>query len=163
MHHIISVLVENEFGVLTRVAALFSGRGYNIQSLTVAETIDPKISLITLVTSGTDATLEQITKQLNKLVNVIRVHDLTGKDAINRILALIKVKLTSQTRAEILKAVELLGGEILDADSECCTIEIHGEEAKIRSAVNMLQTYGIIEFVQTGSVAIPRGKKTVRD
>lgn len=158
MRHTISVLVENEFGVLTRVAGLFSGRGYNIQSLTVAETLDPAISRMTIVTSGSDAVIEQITKQLNKLINVIKVQDVTGKDPINRILALFKVTLNQKTRPEILKAIELLGGEVLDANAKYCVAEIRGDDNKLKSAINLLKPYGIIDFAQTGNIAVHRGK-----
>src|SRR3989338_3085553 len=105
MKHTISILVENEFGVLTRVAGLFSGRGYNISSLSVAETLDPHLSRMTIVTSGKDEVIEQITKQLNKLVNVIKVQDVTNQNPVNRILALIRVVLNQKTRPEIIKAV----------------------------------------------------------
>lgn len=158
MRHTISVLVENEFGVLARVAGLFSGRGYNIQSLTVAETMDPTVSRMTIVTSGSDAVLEQITKQLNKLVNVIKVQDVTGKNPINRILALIKVSINQKTRPEILKAAELLGGEILDVNAKNCVVEIRGDDEKLKSALNMLKPYGVIDFAQTGNIAVQRGR-----
>lgn len=158
MRHTINVLVENEFGVLTRVAALFSGRAYNIQSLSVAETLDPKLSRITLVTMGDDAHIEQIVKQLNKLVNVIKVQDMTKSQPLERILALVKISLSQKNRMEVIKTIELLEGKVLDADNRCCTVEFTGEEEKIKSAINMLRAYGIIEFIQTGAIAIGRGK-----
>lgn len=159
MRHTISVLVENEFGVLTRVAGLFSGRGFNIQSLTVAETLEPKISRMTIVTSGNDATLEQINKQLNKLVNVIKVMDVTGDNPINRILALLKVSINTKTRMEIIKTIELLGGEIIDSDGKSIILEVRGDEEKIRSAINLLNPYGIVDFVQTGNIALQKCRK----
>lgn len=162
MQHTISVLVENEFGVLARVAGLFSGRGYNIQSLSVAETLDPHVSRMTLVTSGSDSVIEQITKQLNKLVNVIKVKDVTSEDPIDRILAMIKVNLSQKTRPEIFKAVKLCGGEILDADPKCCIVEVRGNDEKVKAAIHLLKPYGILEFVQTGNIAIQRGKQVIQ-
>ena len=158
MKHTITALVENEFGVLTRVAGLFSGRGFNIQSLTVAETLDPKISRMTIVTSGSDAMIEQINKQLNKLVNVIKVQDVTLENAITRAYALVKVSLNAKTKPEVLKAVDLFKGEILDVDNKSCTLEVRGDEGKVESAINFLKPYGIIDFVQSGNIAILRGK-----
>lgn len=160
MKHTITALVENEFGVLTRIAGLFSGRGFNIQSLTVAETLDPKISRMTIVTSGSDAMIEQINKQLNKLVNVIKVQDVTLENAITRACALIKVSLNTKTKPEVLKAVELFGGEILDVDNKSCTLEIRGDEGKVESAINFLKPYGISDFVQSGNISILRGKSS---
>lgn len=161
MKHTISALVENEFGVLTRVAGLFSGRGFNIQSLTVAETLNPKVSRMTLTTSGSEETVEQIIKQLDKLVNVIAVQDLTGEKVVNRIISLVKVLLTHKNRYEVMKTVELLGAEILDADAECCIVEVRGDEEKIKSALNLLKPYGVIEFDQSGSIAMQRGKEVM--
>jgi len=161
MKHTISVLVENEFGVLTRVSGLFSGRGYNIQSLTVAETLDPKISRMTIITNGSDKVMEQIVKQLNKLVNVIKVFDITAENPINRILALVKVSINQKTRSDVLKSVKRLGGEILDGDDRCCIAEFRGDESKIQSVVTTLKPFGIVEFEQTGNIAIQRGKKVI--
>ncbi|MBX7148062.1 acetolactate synthase small subunit [bacterium] len=158
MKHTISVLVENEFGVLTRVAGLFSGRGFNIQSLTVAETLDPALSRMTLVTTGDDAMLEQITKQLNKLVNIIKVTDLVAEKAICRMYALLKVNISVKTRTDVLKTVEMIGGEILDVDAKSATVEVRGDEPKIQSALNLLKPFGIIEFVQSGAIAMERSK-----
>lgn len=161
MRHTISVLVENEFGVLTRVAGLFSGRGYNIQSLTVGETLDPKISRMTIVTSGSDAVLEQIGKQLSKLVNVIRVQDVSREAPINRILALVKVAMGADKRGEVLKSVKKLGGEILDRDAQCCIAEFRVDEEKLKHILSELKTFGILEFVQTGNIAMQRGRKVI--
>ena len=160
MKHTLTALVENEFGVLTRIAGLFSGRGYNIQSLTVAETLDPKVSRMTLVTSGSDPVIEQITKQLNKLVNVIKVQDVTMENPVDRILAIIRVVINQKTRPEIIKAVGALGAEILDVDSKSCMIEVTGDENRIKSALHLFKPYGILDFVQTGEIALQRGKKT---
>ncbi|OGP10384.1 MAG: acetolactate synthase small subunit [Deltaproteobacteria bacterium GWA2_45_12] len=159
MKHTISALVENEFGVLTRIAGLFSGRGYNIQSLTVAETLDPHVSRMTIVTSGNDAVIDQINKQLSKLVNVIKVRDMTSERAINRILALVKVKLNETNRNEVIKAVETIGGEVLDVEETYCVVEVRGDEEKIGSTLNLLKPYGILDFAQTGNICIPRGKE----
>lgn len=161
MKHTISVLVENEFGVLTRVAGLFSGRGYNIASLSVAETLDPRLSRMTIVTQGNDAVIEQITKQLNKLVNVVKVQDVTGQNPVNRILALIKVGMNSKNSAELLQAVQALGGEVLDSDSKSCLLEIRGDEEKIKTALGKLDRYGILDFAQTGNIAMQRGRGEV--
>ncbi len=160
MKHTISALVENEFGVLSRITGLFSGRGFNIQSLTVAETMDPLISRLTLVTSGNDATIEQITKQLNKLINVIKVVDVTNENPINRILALLKVSINQKTRPEVIKSVELLGGEILDVDAKSCIFEVRGDEEKVKSAINLLKPYGIQDFIQTGNIAMQKTRRT---
>ena len=161
MKHTISVLVENEFGVLARVAGLFSGRGYNIQSLTVGETLDPKISRMTIVTSGSDAVLEQIGKQLSKLVNVIRVQDMSREKPINRILALVKVVLDPKKGKEVTQAIKKMGGEILDKDPLCCIAEFRVDEEKLKKILSELKTFGILEFVQTGNIAIQRGRKVI--
>lgn len=161
MKHTISVLVENEFGVLARVAGLFSGRGYNIASLSVAETLDPRLSRMTIVTNGNDSVIEQITKQLNKLVNVVKVQDVTGQNPVNRVLALIKVGMNEKNRAEVLKAVGVWGGEILDSDAKSCLIEIRGDEEKINTTLGLLKPYGILDFVQTGNIAMQRGRGEV--
>lgn len=158
MQHTISILVENEFGVLARVAGLFSGRGFNIQSLTVAETLDPTLSRMTIVTKGSDETLEQINKQLNKLINIIKVQDVTSENAINRALALIKVNINQKTRPEVIKTVELVKATILEADNKSVTVEVAGAPDQIDSAVNLLKPYGVIDFVQTGQISIQRAK-----
>lgn len=161
MKYTISVLVENEFGVLTRVSGLFSGRGYNIDSLTVAETLDPHVSRITLVTSGNTADIEQIMKQINKLVNVIRVRHMTAEDSSLRQLAYIKVAINQKNRLEVIKSIELLSGEIVDVDDKCCVVELRGNDEKIQNALQLLKAYGILEFVQSGTVAIHKGKKVM--
>ena len=154
-------MVENEFGVLVRIAGLFSGRGYNIQSLTVAETLDPKFSRMTLVTSGNDSVMEQITKQLNKLVNVIRVRDVTHENTINRVLALVKITADKKALPQIKKQVSKLGGEILSSDSDCLVAEIRGDEKNLASALKKLKPYGILEFEKTGNIAMQKGKKVI--
>ncbi|WKZ31673.1 MAG: acetolactate synthase small subunit [Thermodesulfobacteriota bacterium] len=159
MRHTISVLVTNEFGVLSRISGLFSGRGFNIESLSVAETFDPKISRMTIVTSGDDKVLEQINKQLNKLVNVIKVYDFTGEEHIERELALIKVNLNAETRAEILSIVDIFRAKVVDVSSRTYTIEITGDEEKIRAITELLRPFGIKEIVRTGRVAMARSPK----
>ncbi|GAB4364147.1 MAG: acetolactate synthase small subunit [Deltaproteobacteria bacterium] len=157
MRHTISVLVENEFGVLSRVAGLFSGRGFNIESLTVAETMDPTVSRMTIVTSGNDQIVEQILKQLNKLVSVIKVVDLTGVDTVERELVLIKVNADPETKPEVLRLVDIFRAKIVDVAPRCYTIEMTGDEAKIHALLQLLRPIGIREIVRTGRVAISRG------
>ena len=157
MRHTISVLVKNEFGVLSRVSSLFSARGFNIESLTVAETLDPQFSRMTIVTEGNDQIIEQIIKQLRKLIDVIKVADLTGKEFVERELALIKVKAEEKTRAEVLRVVDIFRGKVVDTTPRTYTIEVTGTEHKIEAMVNLLRPMGIRELTRTGRVAIPRG------
>ena len=157
MRHTISVLVENEFGVLSRVAGLFSGRGFNIESLTVAETLDPTVSRMTIVTSGNDQIIEQILKQLNKLVSVIKVVNLTGTETVDRELVLIKVNAEAETKPEVLRLVDIFRAKIVDVAPRCYTIEMTGDEEKINALVQLLKPIGIREVVRTGRVAIARG------
>ena len=157
MRHTISVLVENEFGVLSRVSGLFSGRGFNIESLTVAETLDPTVSRMTIVTSGNDQILEQILKHLNKLVSVIKVIDLTGAETVDRELVLIKVNAEPETKPEVLRLVDIFRAKIVDVAPRCYTIEMTGDEEKINALLQLLKPIGIREIVRTGRVAIARG------
>jgi acetolactate synthase I/III small subunit len=157
MRHTISVQVKNEFGVLSRVSSLFSARGFNIESLTVAETLDPQISRMTIVTEGNDQIIEQILKQLRKLIDVIKVADLTGKDFVERELALIKVTAEEKTRAEVLRMVDIFRGKVVDVTAKSYTIEVTGTEDKILAIVRLLKPMGIREIIRTGRVAIPRG------
>lgn len=159
MQHTISVVVENEFGVLARVAGLFSGRGFNIDSLSVAPTNDESLSRITLTTRGDDAILEQITKQLNKLVDVIKVLDFTDDSAVERELALIKVTAEDASRAEVLRIVDIFRAKIIDVTPKSYTIEATGNPAKINAILDLLRPLGLKELVRTGSVAIGRGAK----
>ena len=155
--HTISVLVENKFGVLARVAGLFSGRGYNISSLTVNETHDPKISKMTIVTAGDETVVEQIDKQLNKLVDVIKVDDLTGSKFIERELALFKVQLKKpNSRAEIIQLVEIFQGSIVSVHKDEIGIEIAGRSDKIENFMNLVMEFGILEMARSGRVAICR-------
>jgi acetolactate synthase I/III small subunit len=157
MRHTISVLVENEFGVLTRVAGLFSGRGFNIESLSVAPTLDRSISRMTIVTSGDDNILEQIVKQLNKLIDTIKIIDFTGEDFVERELALVKVTSEERNRAEILRICEIFRGKIVDVTPKSYTMEITGAPAKINAVLDLLKPLGIKEIVRTGPVVIGRG------
>lgn len=157
MRHTISVLVKNEFGVLSRVSGLFSARGFNIESLTVAETLDPVFSRMTIVTEGSDQIIEQILKQLRKLIDVIKVSDLTGKRFVERELALIKVRAEETTRAEVLRTVDIFRGKVVDVTPKTYTIEVTGTEDKILAIIDMLSPMGIREIIRTGRVAIPRG------
>ncbi len=161
MRHTISVLVENEFGVLSRVAGLFSGRGFNIESLSVAETTDPTVSRITLVTRGEDQVLEQIEKQLNKLVAVIQVTDFADTEHVERELVLIKVTAEDRTRAEVINIVDLFRGRIIDVSRTSYVVEVTGTEDKIKALIELLQPIGILEIVRTGKVAMFRGARTL--
>ena len=157
MDHTISILVENEFGVLARVAGLFSGRSFNIESLTVAKTLDPSLSRITLVTSGDDQIVEQITKQLNKLVCVIKVMDFQDAAHVEREMALVKVTADERTRSEVLNIVNIFRAKVIDVDPRSYIIEVTGDEEKINAILNLLKPIGIKEVVRTGKVAMHRG------
>lgn len=159
MKHTISVLVENEFGVLSRVAGLFSGRGFNIESLSVAPTLDPSISRMTIVTTGDDQILEQISKQLNKLIDTIKVIDFTGADFVERELALIKVTAEEGTRAEVLRIADIFRGKIVDVTSRSYTVELTGAPAKIDALIELLRPMGIKEVVRSGPIVLGRGAK----
>ena len=159
MRHTISVLVENEFGVLSRVAGLFSGRGFNIESLSVAETMDPTVSRITLVTRGDDQVLEQIEKQLNKLINVIKVIDFTETEHVERELVLIKVVADERTRGELINIVDIFRAKIIDVSRRSYVVEITGAEEKVNALIELLKPIGIKEIVRTGKVAMFRGSR----
>jgi len=155
--HTLAVLVQNEFGVLSRVAGLFSARGYNIESLAVAETLDPKVSRMTIVTRGEEKIIEQITKQLNKLISVIKVVDLTELEHVEREMALIKVHAEGDGRAEVLRISDIFRGKVVDVSPSSYTFEFTGVEEKINAVVNLLKPFGIREIVRTGKVAVARG------
>jgi acetolactate synthase-1/3 small subunit len=159
MKHTISVLVENEFGVLSRISGLFSGRGFNIESLSVAPTMDADTSRMTLVTRGDDRILEQITKQLNKLISTIKVVDFTGEEYIERELAMIKVSTDGESRAEALRIVDIFRAKVIDVTPKSYTIEITGAPAKINGILELLRPMGIKEVVRSGPVVIGRGVK----
>jgi len=157
--HTISLLVDNEPGVLSRVAGLFSGRGFNIESLCVAETLDPSVSRITLVTRGDDAVAEQIKKHLNKLINVIKLYDLTGTEYVNREMALIKVKAKAEHRPEILRIVDIFRCNVVDVSPSHYTIEVTGTAEKLSAILGLLRPMGIKEIARTGAIALAREKK----
>jgi acetolactate synthase I/III small subunit len=159
MRHVITLLVENEFGVLSRVSSLLSGRGFNIESLCVGETMDPTISTMTLVTRGDDQLIEQVLKQLNKLVSVIKVVDLIEKDFVEREMVLVKVSASKETREEILRVVDIFRAKIIDVGAKTYTIEITGDDKKINAILALLKPLGIKELVRTGRVAMIRGSK----
>jgi len=156
MRHTISVLVENKFGVLTRVAGLFSGRGYNIDTLNVGPTHDPKTSRMTIVTRGDDATIEQIVKQLNKLVNVLSVQDFRDTDYVDRELVLVKVKVDSKTRAEVMQITDIFRAKIVDVQPQSLTVEITGNESKVEKFIELMKTFGVLDLTRTGKAAMPR-------
>jgi acetolactate synthase-1/3 small subunit len=157
--HTISLLVDNQPGVLSRIAGLFSGRGFNIESLCVAETMDPLISRITLVTVGNQMVTEQITKQLNKLVNVIKVYDLTGTNFVEREMALIKMKAKPEHRAEILRLVDIFKCKVVDVSPTHYLIEVTGTQEKLVALLELLKPIGIKEVARTGSIALSRNRK----
>jgi len=163
MKHTISVLVENEFGVLSRVAGLFSGRGFNIESLSVAPALDPTISRMTIVTSGDDQVLEQITKQLNKLIDTIKIIDFTGQDFIEREMGMIKVTAEEGTRAEVLRIVDIFRAKVVDVTPRSYTIEVTGSPSKIDAVIELLRPMGIKELVRSGPVVLGRGPKGWRN
>jgi acetolactate synthase-1/3 small subunit len=154
--HLLSILVDNTPGVLSRIAGLFSGRGYNIESLSVAETIDPLVSRMIIVTKATPAGIEQIIKQLHKLINVIKVHELTGTKFVQREMALIKVKAAEKNRAEILRIVDIFRCKVVDVGMEHYTVEVTGDEGKMTAILNLLKPIGIKEIAKTGIIALLR-------
>jgi len=156
MRHTISVLVENKFGVLTRVAGLFSGRGYNIDSLNVAPTADPTASRMTIVTRGDDATVDQIVKQLTKLADVMKVVDFREGEYVDRELVLVKVSVDSKTRAEVMQVTDIFRAKIVDVQSKTLTIEVTGDENKVEKFVSLMKSFGVVELTRTGKVALPR-------
>lgn len=157
--HIFSILVDNQPGVLSRIAGLFSGRGYNIESLCVAETIDPAISRITMVTMGDTQIIEQIKKQLFKLINVIKVYDLTDERSIQRELILIKVSAKANHRAEILRIVDIFRAKVVDVGADYYTIEVTGTEDKLDAIITLLKPMGIKNITRSGRIALLREPK----
>ncbi len=156
MRHTISILVENKFGVLTRVAGMFSGRGFNIDSLNVGPTLDPSASRMTIVVRGDDAVLEQVTKQLEKLVDVIDVQDFRDEQYVDRELVLLRVAATSETRSEVMQICDIFRAKIIDVQPAKLAIEITGTEAKIRKFLSLMETFGISDLTRTGKVALAR-------
>jgi len=162
LKHTLSILVENHAGVLSRVAGLFSRRGFNIDSLAVGVTEDPKVSRITIVVDGDDYVVEQVTKQLNKLIDVIKIRQLHRNDSVSRELALVKVTATSETRSEIIQIVDIFRANIVDVSKDSLTIEMTGNSAKIEAFEEMLMQFGIKEIVRTGTIAIGRGSNIIK-
>nr|CRH04540.1 Acetolactate synthase small subunit [Candidatus Magnetococcus massalia] len=163
MKHVLSVLVENEAGVLSRVAGLFSARGFNIESLTVAPVGDGETSRITLETIGEDNIIEQIIKQLHKLVPVIQVHDLTERAHVERELMMVKVDAEREVRAEVLRIADIFRSRVVDATPSTFVVEVTGSSDKLDACLNLLNPLGVVEVVRTGKVAIARGPKRMKE
>jgi acetolactate synthase-1/3 small subunit len=157
MRHVITILVENEFGVLTRVAGLFSARGYNIESLNVAATLDPTVSRMTLVTGGDERVVEQIKKQLNKLIPVIKAEDISQTEHMEREMLLVKLRAVEDTRAEVLRMADVFRAKVVDVSEGSYTIELTGKANKIEAFLRMITPLGIIEMTRTGPVGMRRG------
>ena len=151
--------MENKFGVLARIAGLFSARGFNIESLSVGETIDPSISRMTLVTTGDDQIIEQVIKQLRRVIDVIKVSDLSDAEYVEREMLLLKVSAEAHNRAEILRICDIFRGKIVDVSPKTLTLEVTGVQDKILALIDLLRSFGIIEVARTGKVAMTRGKK----
>jgi len=157
--HTLSVLLQNKPGVLSRVTGLFSGRGFNIESLSVAPTIEKEVSCLTLVTTGDGAIVEQITKQLHKLIDVIKVTDMSEHEYVEREMALIRVKAESSSRAEVLRTIDIFRGKVVDVCPKSYSIEVTGSVSKVQAIIDILRPIGIQEIVRTGAVAMTRGHK----
>ncbi|HVQ62211.1 MAG TPA: acetolactate synthase small subunit [Burkholderiales bacterium] len=162
MRHIISIMLENEPGALSRVAGLFSARGYNIETLTVAPTEEPSLSRMTIVTSGSDDVIEQITKQLNKLIEVVKVVDLSEAAHIERELMLIKVRATGKDREEMKRLSDIFRGRIIDVTENTYTIELTGTVAKLDAFIQAIEPTSIMETVRTGASGIARGERILK-
>jgi acetolactate synthase-1/3 small subunit len=160
-HHTLSVLVENKPGVLARVSGLFSRRGFNIESLAVGPTEHPEISRITILVSAEGNALDQITKQLNKLINVLKIVELEPSQAVQRELLLVKVRADEGNRSAVLDIVELFNAKVVDVSPEALTVEVVGPPAKLEAALKMMEPYGIREMVQSGMVALGRGPRSM--
>jgi len=156
MRHTLSALVENKFGVLARVSGMFSGRGFNIDSLNVAPTHDPALSRITTIVKGDDETLDQITKQLRKLINVVEVTDFSAGQAVERELILVKVKADGQSRSEILQICDIFRAKIINVAKDNVIIEITGDDGKTTAFIDLLAQFGIIDLARTGKLALSR-------
>lgn len=160
---VFSVLVHNEYGVVTRISGLFTRRGFNIKSFTGEETEEPKISRITIVAEGDERELAQIKSQVEKLVDVIKVVELDMKTSVQRELALIKVSTQDKNRTEVFQIVESFRGKIVDIEPEAVIIELTGDVSKVKAFLNMMKHYGIIEIVRTGAIALQRGRESIYD
>lgn len=161
MRHTISILVDNESGVLSRIAGLFSARGFNIESLNVAPTQEANTSRITLVTSGDDYVIQQIIKRFNNMVNVIKVRDLTEVKRIEREMALVKVNTTKETRAEVLRIADIFRAKVIDISPRTYTLELTGDLEKVTAFIELLRQYGIKEIARTGTVSMARENKKI--
>lgn len=155
--HVLSITVENYAGTLSKVAGLFTRRGYNIDTLNVAETLDPNISRITVTVTGDEEVLEQIIKQLNKLINVIKITDLTSKRSILRELLFLRISCTKETRSEVIQLADVFKGKTVDISPKSITVEVTGDEDKNNAFIELMKPYGILEIVRTGLTAIERG------
>ena len=156
MRHTISVLVENKFGTLTRIAGLFSGRGYNIDTLNVAPTHDQTASRMTIVTHGDEATLEQICKQLKKLPDVLEVRDFRTDEYVDRELVLVKISVNTKSRAEVMQITDIFRAKIVDVQPRSLTIEITGNESKVEKFIELMKPFGVLDLTRTGKVALAR-------
>ena len=156
MRHTISVLVENKFGVLTRVAGLFSGRGYNIDSLNVGPTQESGLSRMTIATHGDESTLEQIVKQLSKLPNVLKVQNFNADEYVDRELVLVKVTVDSKSRAEVMQITDIFRAKIVDVQPKSLTVEITGNDSKVEKFLDLMKTFGVSDITRTGKAALPR-------
>jgi acetolactate synthase-1/3 small subunit len=156
MRHTLSVLVENKFGVLTRIAGMFSGRGFNIDTLNVGPTLDPSRSRMTIVVMGDDAVLEQVTKQLNKLIDVIEIEDFRDNEYVDRELVLLRVNVDAQTRSEVMQICDIFRAKIIDVQPKNVAIELTGNESKIEKFLFLMEPFGIRDLTRTGKVAVSR-------
>ena len=156
MRHTISVLVENKFGVLTRIAGMFSGRGFNIDTLNVGPTLDPSTSRMTIVVRGDDTVLEQVTKQLNKLIDVMEIQDFREDEYVDRELLLLRVNVDSKTRAEVMQICDIFRAKIIDVQHKNVSIEVTGNESKINKFLLLMENFGINDLTRTGKVALAR-------
>ncbi len=161
MDYTLSVLVENHPGVLAQISGLLSGRGFNIRSIAAGETEDPTITRIIMVVAGDDRIIDQVKKQLNRLVDVIRITDLTGVPSVNRELALVKVSSTVSRRAEVFQIVDVFRAKVVDIAHKSLTVEVTGELDKVKALIEMLKPFGIREIVRTGKISIARGENSV--
>jgi acetolactate synthase-1/3 small subunit len=159
MKHTLSVLVENKPGVLTRVSGLFARRGFNIDSLVVAETENPRVSRMTITVDEQDSPVEQVTKQLHKLINVLKITDLDPAGSVERELLLVKVKADASTRSGIMQIVEIFRAKIIDVSAEVMIIEMTGTREKVSALMELLTPYGVVELMRTGRIAMSRGKR----
>jgi acetolactate synthase-1/3 small subunit len=156
MRHTLSVLVENKFGVLTRIAGMFSGRGFNIDTLNVGPTLDPATSRMTIVVRGDDSVLEQVTKQLRKLIDVIELQDFNEDQSVDRELVLLRVSVNPQSRAEVMQLCDIFRAKIIDVQRNNLSIEVTGDESKISKFIFLMEPFGISDLTRTGKIALAR-------